>query len=42
MYVCVFFFCDKNICYDIHDESIIREYGLLSLFIKNELYKVLQ
>ena len=42
MYVCVSFFCDTNVHYDIHDESIIREYGLLSLFIKNELYKVLQ
>ena len=42
MYVFVSFFCDTNVHYDIHDESIIREYGLLSLFIKNELYKVLQ
>ena len=42
MYVSVSFFCDKNVHYDIHDESIIREYGLLSLFIKNELCKVLQ
>ena len=41
LYVGVSFIFDTNVRYDILDESITREYVLLSLFIENELYKVL-